>query len=126
MITKDEFMDEVKSFDQSKVERWKFLSTAYTKSLKLKPYKKGIFMRGLMRSAVVTVPIGLTSQLCKEDLAMVVAGGPHYGSFRIKKKSSSDIIDITEGDPEFIVTVILDIGDDHVLVKDGVKAVEAT
>ncbi len=110
IITKKEFLEEVNNYSIAKKERWDFLTMALTKSVKIRPYRGGTHLKGLLRSAVVTVPNGLTTQLCKEDLAMIVAGGPHYGSFRAMKKAKTDVIDPQELNKEFIVTVMLDIG----------------
>ena len=114
MMTKREFEEEKMQWDRAKKERLEFITNSFSKSIKLRPYKQGSYFNGFIRTAIVSVPSGITSMLCGDDLAMLVAGGTKYASYRVLKKSDSNVIstEVSVGQPvELLVTVVLDIKD---------------
>ena len=113
MVNKEYFLAERDSWKDTQLSRWEFLKNSFSKSIRVRMVGKGTYANGLIRTACVKVPSSLSTQLCREDLAMLVAGGPVYGSFRISQKSQSNVIQTMPGEGgfnEFSVTVVMDIG----------------
>jgi hypothetical protein len=109
--TKEAFTMGRDTWKTSKEERWDYIRETYSKLARIRPYKKGTYINGLIRTAIVTIPSSITMHLCRDDLAMIVAGSHRYASYRVSRLGTKEVVSSPEDAWEFQVTVIMDIQD---------------